>query len=376
MNKLKFADLFCGCGGFSYGFNSKIGYQNILAVDSWDASVKVYSQNYPKNSPMTLDLSDLKSINYVTKILRENGCDVLVGGPPCQGFSTLGLRRHSDKRSELVEVFIEIAKKIQPSIILMENVRGILSMKHPKGGIYPERIRNILNPSSIKKWDCKDLLIDMQDFGLAQTRKRNLFIAVNRKKVDIEIFWKEFDINLNKFIKKSSQANLRDVIYDLPRIPMGEIGPDVVNLKGKKIYNHRAMKHSSELIARFKHVPPGGGLMDVPKRLLTDHLKRMVSGNYGSGGHVKNIYGRMEWDKPSGTIVAGIDKITCGRFVHPEDHRLLTPRECARIQSFPDDFVFEGSNVSQYYMIGNAVPPKFSEVLAKIVKNCLQDSVI
>src|SRR5262249_19902508 len=93
------------------------------------------------------------------------------------------------------------------------------------------------------------------------------------------------------------------------------------------------------------------------------HLKRMKRGAYGSGGHVKNIYGRLEWDKPAGTVVAGIDKITCGRFIHPNANRLLTPRECARLQSFPDDFVFFGSAVTQYYLIGNAVPPNVSTAI-------------
>lgn len=373
MNEIRFADLFCGCGGFSYGFKSRLGFQNILAVDSWDTSIEVYHKNYPHNFPLVLDLSDQKVIKFVTKKLKDEGCDILIGGPPCQGFSTLGLRRNEDKRSELVEVYIEMASKIEPSVVLMENVRGILTMKHPKGGLYPERIRKILNPGRMQQWDCFDLMVDMQKLGLAQTRKRNLFIAVNKKKVDLKKFWAHFHSNFKKVTNKSVEATLRHVIYDLPRISRGETGDSVmIDADGKKIFNHRAMNHSNELIKRFEHVPPGGGLLDVPRSLLTEHLKKMVDGKYGNGGHVKNIYGRLEWDKPAGTVVAGIDKITCGRFLHPEDHRLLTPRECARIQSFPDSFKFIGSNVSQYYMIGNAVPPKFSEVLAKIIKKCLQ----
>jgi DNA (cytosine-5)-methyltransferase 1 len=372
MNELKFADLFCGCGGFSYGFNSRLGFENVLAVDSWDASIEVYKKNYPHNFPLTMDLSDSKAINFVIKKLLNEGCDILIGGPPCQGFSTLGLRRNQDKRSELVEVFVDIAKKVEPSVVLMENVRGILSMKHPQGGLYPERIRKILNPNKKQQWDCLDILVDMQEFGLAQTRKRNLFVAINKKKVDIDKFWEKFRAGFKMATNNRIEYTLRDVIYDLPRIKSGEAGDvEMLNDAGKKIFNHRAMKHSKELVKRFEFVPPGGGLLDVPRRLLTEHLKKMVDGKYGSGGHVKNIYGRLEWDKPAGTVVAGIDKITCGRFLHPEDNRLLTPRECARIQSFPDNFKFLGSNVSQYYMIGNAVPPKFSNALAKIIKNSL-----
>ena len=133
------------------------------------------------------------------------------------------------------------------------------------------------------------------------------------------------------------------------------------------IFNHRALAHSDQLLRRFAHVPPGGGLLDVPRRLLTPHLRKMIDGHYGNGGHIKNIYGRLEWGKPAGTVVAGIDKITCGRFLHPDADRLLTPRECARLQSFPDSFRFHGSMVKCYYLIGNAVPPKFSEVFASAI---------
>ena len=160
----------------------------------------------------------------------------------------------------------------------------------------------------------------------------------------------------------------------MPRLEPN-IGADELKIEGRKvIYNHKALRHSDELKTRFSHVPPGGGLLDVPEELLTPHLRKMKNGSYGSGGHVKNIYGRMDWGKPSGTIVAGIDKITCGRYVHPEENRLITPRECARIQSFPDWFRFKGSNVTQYYLIGNAVPPKLSKVLAKSILASLKDT--
>jgi DNA (cytosine-5)-methyltransferase 1 len=115
-------------------------------------------------------------------------------------------------------------------------------------------------------------------------------------------------------------------------------------------------------------------LLDVPRRLLTDHLRRLVDGAYGSGGHVKNIYGRLEWGKPSGTVVAGIDKITCGRFVHPVENRLLTPRECARLQSFPDEFAFMPSLVASYYLIGNAVPPKAAAAMGRSVASFLDQN--
>jgi DNA (cytosine-5)-methyltransferase 1 len=175
-------------------------------------------------------------------------------------------------------------------------------------------------------------------------------------------------------LKKSvstKKAVLRDVIGNLPKVAVRE-GADVLELEdGSLIYNHKSMKHSKQLEIRFSHVPKDGGLLDVPVELLTNHLRKIVNGEYGSGGFAKNIYGRMNWNKPSGTIVAGMDKITVGRFVHPDENRLLTPRECARIQSFPDDFIFTGGMVSQYYQIGNAVPPKISRIFANIFSEIL-----
>ena len=129
--------------------------------------------------------------------------------------------------------------------------------------------------------------------------------------------------------------------------------------------------HGTELLRKLKYVKPNGGLMDVPRKLLNNHLRNMIDGTYGSGGFVKNIYGRLDWKKPTGTVVAGIRKITCGRFIHPDYDRLLTPRECARLQEFDDDYLFHGSLTDQYTLIGNAVPPKFSHFIGSVLKSTI-----
>ena len=165
---------------------------------------------------------------------------------------------------------------------------------------------------------------------------------------------------------------LRDVIYDLPRYESGE-GTDIAEVNGKPLYNHTVFKYREDNLNRIKCVPYNGGLQDIPDELLSNHLKKMKSGGYGSGGFVKNLYGRLDWDKPSGTIVAGIKKITCGRYFHPECNRLLTVREAARLQSFPDDYIVKGGMIEQYTVIGNAVPPKFSEIIGKALAKIFED---
>lgn len=368
MRKLKFADLFCGCGGFSQGFSANDRFQGVLAADSWAAAVDVYSRNIPDIEVTVADLSAVEIQQTIASRLSGK-VDVLLGGPPCQGFSTLGVRKPGDKRSSLVDIYLNLARQIRPKILLMENVRGILSMKHGSGLLYPNAMRKILNPTEKVEWYCDELVIDMLKLGIPQTRTRYLFVAVRAEVKGAQEILRRIINGLKH--ERPGNLSLQNAIGDLPAVEAGE-GADELQVKnGTPIYNHKAMAHKKPLLDRLKYVPPGGGLPDVPRRLLTPHLCKMLDGGYGSGGHVKNIYGRMLWDQPSGTIVAGIDKITCGRFIHPEANRLLTPRECARIQTFPDSFRFDGSMVSQYYMIGNAVPPRFSAVLADVIFNAL-----
>jgi DNA (cytosine-5)-methyltransferase 1 len=366
---LVLADLFSGCGGFSHGAHSHRGYKIDLAVDNWLLAQSTYEYNFPATKFLSADLHDRVSVGHVVGLLKDN-CDLIIGGPPCQGFSTLGLRGDSDKRSELVERFWKIVKSAGPDVAIMENVKSIRTMRHRSGLYYPEFIRKTLESGGqSKSYEYFDVLIDCHLYGLAQTRCRYFGVAVKRNSRGLKTFQDRFlsKLQAQKVNKKSV---LRDAIGDLPRVGAGEGHEEIRIKRGKStriIYNHRAMAHGPELVARLKHVPVGGGLLDVPVRLLTPHLRRMVSGKYGSGGHVKNIYGRLSWEEACGTVVAGIDKITCGRFVHPVEHRLLTPRECARLQSFPDEFRFFGSLVGQYYQIGNAVPPKIAEVVLSAV---------
>lgn len=371
MNAYTFADLFSGCGGFSAGFASHRQFRGTMAVDSWEAALQTYQANIPGVEVCVADLAD----SAVARRLPGN-LDVLLGGPPCQGFSTLGKRRDDDKRSTLVDEFASICLKLQPKMIIMENVRGILTKKHPNGDSFAAQFTRRLQSGRKVRYVCAPRLVNALDYGLAQSRVRWVMVAVREDLMAAasltDVFWREFESH-----RVRTHSTLRDVIGDLPVVEPGE-GVDVRLVrrarKAHPIYNHKAMNHSPELVRRFSYVPPGGGLPDVPRRYLTPHLRKMVDGGYGSGGHVKNIYGRLEWEKPSGTIVAGMDKITCGRFVHPEQDRLLTPRECARLQSFPDNFRFFGGMVTQYYMIGNAVPPRLSELFAMSASKALSSA--
>lgn len=361
----KFADLFCGCGGMSLGL-CKAGFVDTVAADLWD----IAKANYLSYEPLS------HTTFYQTNMFNEDErkelsdalvtaeIDLLAGGPPCQGFSTLGKREEKDKRNTLVEAYIKTALEVKPKMLIMENVPAIQSMKHSSGKKYPEYIKELLRDNG---YYAETVFIDGNQVGLAQTRKRLFLIALCKAYVnEIDDYSSVLAKTISELQPAHDYATLRSVIEDLPSLSSGE-GADEMHTPSGTIYNHYAFEYEKKTLERIKTVPAKGGLQDIPDELLSDHLKKMKHGGYGSGGFVKNLYGRLDWDKPAGTVVAGIKKITCGRFFHPRDSRLLTVREAARLQSFPDDYRFQGGLIDQYTVVGNAVPPKFGEFIGRVI---------
>lgn len=361
----RFADAFCGGGGMSLGLIAA-GMKDTVAVDVWEAAKNNYTSYGPlaQSEFLQLDLFNDENRDKLANILIKKKIDVLAGGPPCQGFSTLGKRDDGDHRNKLVDAYLSIALKVSPKMLIMENVPAIQSMKHESGLRYPDHAKKLLKENG---YYASTVFMEGEKVGLAQSRKRLFLLAVNKAYVEpIEDFEEEILTELEKLENGYDKKTLRDVIFDLPRYESGE-GMDIAEANGRPLYNHTVFKYREDNLRRIKCVPYKGGLQDIPDELLSDHLKKMKSGGYGSGGFVKNLYGRLDWDQPSGTIVAGIKKITCGRYFHPECNRLLTVREAARLQSFPDDYIVKGSMTEQYTIIGNAVPPRFSEIVGTVL---------
>ena len=361
----RFADLFCGCGGMSLGLIDA-GFKDVIAADFWDVAMKNYL-SYHKLSSTTFFQTNMFNEDErleLTNAIKDANIDLLAGGPPCQGFSTLGKREEKDTRNTLVEAYLQVAISVKPKMLIMENVPAIQSMKHSSGKKYPEYAKQLLTDNG---YYAETVFITGEQVGLAQTRKRLFLIAINKDYVhDIPNFSSVLVETLSQLRPAEGCTTLRKVIGNMPSLQSGE-GSDEMCVDGKVIYNHYAFVYEKNTLARIEAVPEKGGLQDIPDELLSNHLKKMKSGGYGSGGFVKNLYGRLDWDAPSGTVVAGIKKITCGRFFHPVDNRLLTVREAARLQSFPDDYKFLGGLIDQYTVVGNAVPPKFSEYIGKVL---------
>ena len=280
---MKFADLFSGCGGFSHAFYKDESFQHIFACDSWDIAKNTYIENYKSASCETLDLYDQENVASVCRKLVESDCELILGGPPCQGFSTLGKRALGDCRDSLATTFLRIVKECRPKVAIMENVRGITSKNSFADGNITRHIYEMLEANSL--YNINFFVLEGVKYGLAQTRTRWFMLATNKK-------WDKKQIVIRKILssieKQSSntQLSLYDVIGDLPPVDVGcKDDPVYIDKNGNKIVirNHIPLNHGKQLQERLAHVPAGGGLLDVPVELLTPHLRKMVDGKYGSG---------------------------------------------------------------------------------------------
>lgn len=347
-------DLFCGVGGLSEGFED-IGFKIVAGNDIDKNMIASFKLNHPKAKAISGDVS-LIDIN---KLLDELGkhkedVDLIIGGPPCQGFSTVGNRREDDPRNKLFYEFVRFVREIKPKMFVMENVPGILTMK--KGEVKKivkgefEKLGYKVNIETLKA----------EEFGVPQKRRRVFFVG-NLFDKDFEFPKAEFD-GINKRFR-----TVWDALGDLPEL---ETNQEIKNYDKepktdfqkflrngeKELREHKAPNHSKIMIERMKHIEQGQDHSNLPT-----HLK--LSSGY------PNIYGRLIANEPSDTITGNCGCISApGRFIHPFKHRAITVREGARLQSFRDSKKFIGSQNSKYKQVGNAVPPLLAKSLALKVR--------
>ncbi len=332
----KAIDLFSGAGGLHIGFE-RAGYDIRLCVDNDSLVERTHRRNFPNIPFIKEDIRKLTS-DEIRKYLDGDEVDIVIGGPPCQGFSTIGkrvssdpkVRAEHDPRNELVVTYAKLIRELQPKFIVMENVKGILTMKD---GIY---LTTALEELKNAGYDTDYRLINMADYGVPQIRERVIIIG-NRMGIHVT------------FPKADHSDHPED---GLPCwVPCWDAIKDLVGLKDMPEFNHVALKHTDKIIARYRMIPEGGRL---PEDLLPPELYRK---NFG------NTYKRLNRKRPALTMVPGNDAFP----IHPELDRSLTVREAARIQTFPDEMIFEGNRRQQGHQVGNAVPPLFSEKLARFL---------
>jgi len=271
--------------------------------------------------------------------------DLFAGGPPCQGFSKQNRGAHllNDGRSKLVVEFARVVNEISPRTFILENV----SMLGQKRGIYfLEAAKSLLG-----EYNLTANFYNSADFGLAQTRERFIIVGIRS---DISPIFKIPKPTVKKW------KTIRETIGDMPEPP-----EDYSN--HPEYPNHQRARVTAENIKRFSFVQPGGGWQDIPFDLRLNCHKVV---NTKAGGW-PDVYGRLSWESQCPTITGGFDSFTRGRYGHPEYDRPLTPREAARLQGFPDWFIFKGNRGDIRRQIGNAVPPALGEAIGKSIYRVL-----
>lgn len=346
MKSLRTLDLFSGAGGLSLGFH-KAGFHTVAAIDNNAPALETFSKNFIGSKTYNIDLSDINNPAF-TEI---QNIDVMLGGPPCQGFSIAGKRDINDPRNTLFISYLKLVEKYSPKAVVIENVPNILSMNK---GDFANQIVAGLNQLG---YDVCVLKLNAAEFGVPQSRKRAFFIGLKEGM---------FPIHELEALKVSSPVTTEDALSDLPLLeeylgseledylyqPMNNY-QNLMRINSNKIHNHQAVDHKEQTKNIVALVPDGGNYKDLPEEL---RLTRKV-----------NIaWTRMNSKKPCFTIDAGHN-----HHFHYKANRVPTVRECARIQSFPDDFIFVGNRTSQYRQVGNAVPPLLAQKIAEILYKLL-----
>ncbi len=367
MLDIKFIDLFSGCGGFSLGFR-KEKFEEVYALDFLKEAVETFEYNFGEGTIENIDIYK-KDLTTLEKV------DILVGSPPCQGFSPEGKRRTksnpegkrhgNDRRNMIYKKFIEALVNIQPKIFIMENVPGMKNLQ--KGKIFEEILKDLVKTGYKVRYQ----ILNAVNYGVPQKRRR-IFIMGS----------KDYDISFPAPTHKESKTEkyslldpvtLGEAILDLPELKSGEIkriydkephSEYSKRLKGNcnELFNHKCQKHNDRMTEKMNLIPIGGNMKDIANKFRENKI------------HYEGGYRRADPDLPSYTVYWTRAMTS----IHPYQPRLFSARECARLQSFPDDFKFLNENtvIKQYTQISNAVPPFVSQNIAKHIKKILNEEEI
>lgn len=340
-------DLFSGCGGLSFGFEAA-GIKTELAVDNWPDALKTFSKNHPKSRTELFDLGRKNLKPLVNSLVDSH---IVFGGPPCQGFSISGKRDPNDPRNKLYRGFFQVVAEVRPRIFVMENVPNLASMD---GG---RLIQEIEQDFRSLGYTLNRKILLASDFGVPQNRRRLILVGTLSERV--------FKFPDAITLDQEEKITCREAISDLPEQSLEdgsnyEIEPKSEYQKlmrefSRGIFNHTITQHSEKTIRIIDLVPDGGNYKDLPTELQSTRKVNIAWTRYSS-------------KKPSLTIDTGHR-----HHFHYSFNRIPTVRESARLQSFPDRFIFEGSKTSQYKQVGNAVPPLLAQALGECIRNYLND---
>lgn len=352
MSKIKeflILDLFCGAGGFSYGMHRNPHFKTVVALDFNEQAANTFKMNMPDADVITGDVTDDDVKKTIIEKSFEKKVNMIIGGPPCQGFSMKGKKLGlNDPRNYLFMEYLRIVESISPEIFIIENVKSLLSTAD---GWFKDEILSYVNKLG---YNVDYGIINAKNFGVPQGRERAIFICSKKEGVLLPV-GNDTIVTVRDAISDLAYLNSGEGAFEAEYITEAETDYQRKMRKGSiKLYNHKASNHSEVAISKLKMIPPEKGKEYLPDELLGKQK-------------FNTTWGRLTWDNISPTIDTRFDTPSNGTNSHPVLHRAITPREAARLQSFDDCFVFYGSKFYIRNQIGNAVPPLMAEAIANAI---------
>lgn len=345
-------DLFSGAGGFSYGMESNPQFKTEIAVDVNAAALKTFAKNMPNADIVCGDITDSGVKEQILQLSQKRKVNMLIGGPPCQGFSLKGKKLGlNDPRNFLFREYLNLVKVLQPKVFVIENVKALLSTS---AGWFKSQIEVEVKALG---YHVTCGVLTASDFGVPQQRQRAIFICAKEKPISLPSRTVDKPITVREAISDLAYLNSGEGEFAAKYQESPQSNYQATMRNGcTTLYNHKASNHAEIAIQKLSMIPPECGKEHLPKELI---------GNQKFSG----TWGRLKWDGVSPTIDTRFDAASNGTNNHPFLNRAITPREAARIQSFDDRFVFLGTKVSIRQQIGNAVPPLMAKAIADQIFN-------
>ena len=382
---MKIVDLFSGVGGLTFGFyyrkrgnqfvrNRK--NQFIFANEFSDSAARAFKSNFPDIPMIHEDISNIDK-KYLDTYGLIDDIDLVLGGPPCQSFSMVGKRQY-DKRAKMYKEYIRLLSILKPKMFIFENVVGLLTMKNDRGNPVINDIMKMFQNIPKNKdlgYRIEQKTLNSQNYGVPQSRERVFLIGIRN---DLDNRYWRFPVETHGNNGKH-YLTVKDAISDLPHLEAGESCTEYsipaqsnyqILMRGNNIclMNHCAGINGEKINTVIKNIEQGQGKEDFNKLVETGILDEKY---YLTSGY-KNTYARLWWDRPATTLTNSFGTPSSLRCIHPQEDRALSTREGARIQSFPDWFVFLGNKYERNSQIGNAVPPLLALALSKSVDECFK----
>ncbi len=343
----KILDLFCGAGGMSYGMHKNHHFKTVVALDVNEKLAITLKRNLPEVNVVIGDIKNPSIKEKVINLSLQHGVNMIIGGPPCQGYSMKGKKLGlEDPRNFLFVEYLKIVERIQPEVFVIENVKTLLSTS--KGWFK----KQIISAIETLGYTVDVGVLKASDFGVPQNRERTIFICSKGKKINLPKATVSAPVTVRAAISDLAYLESNEGAFeqDYQFAPLTDYQKQM-RINSTRLYNHQASNHAEIAIQKLKMIPPEKGKEYLPKEMLGKQK-------------FHSTWGRLKWDEPSPTIDTRFDAASNGTNNHPFLHRAITPREAARLQSFDDSYIFYGTRVAIRTQIGNAVPPLLAKAIA------------